>query len=138
MPLNEYAAQLRRRLFDDLKSGTAPSSGKYDESLLKEGRAKGEPQVGTTRYEPGAIHFEFVYPDRAGSTLILTVSVDPPERIVFLPVPDWVVESIWQGDIDGSYHFESDAKTLMESLRGELEPEANAKWFGPRQPKRRE
>ncbi len=138
MSLNEYASGLRRKLFDELKAGQPPSQGTFDESVFKDGKSKGAPQVGTTRFEPQAMHFEFVYPDPVGTTVILTVTVEPPERIVFLPVPGWVIESIWQGDIDGSYHFESDARRLVASFSEDLEPDANQKWFGPRQAKRRE
>lgn len=138
MPLNTYAAELRRSLFDDLLAGRAPSTGDFDAALLAEAKVKGAPQVGATRYAPDAIAFEFIYPDVAGSTIVFTVTVAAPERIVFLPVPEWVIESIWQGDIDGSYHFESDARRLVDGLVAQLEPDDNLKWFGPRQAKRRE
>jgi hypothetical protein len=136
--LNVFAAEKRRQIFDRLKAGADPGEGAFSADLLAEGRRKGLPQVGATRYEPGAIHLEFIYPDSTSTATILTVTVTPPERIVFLPVPGWVIENIWQGDIDGTYHFESDALTLVEDLRAELSPEENAKWFGPRQAKRRE
>ena len=57
---------------------------------------------------------------------------------MFLPVPDWVIESIWQGEISGSYHFESDAKALVEAFQAELSAENNPKWFLPQAAKRRE
>jgi len=136
--LNEYAAGLRRRIFDDLSGGREPSIGRFDAIVFGEARAKGSPQVGATRYLPSTIVFEFAYPERAGSTVILSVEVDAPERIVFLPVPEWVVESIWQGDVDGSYQFESQAYAMVERFAAGLEPEANLVWFGPRSPKRRE
>lgn len=126
------------RILDELKAGQAPSEGAYDEALLREARAKGAPQMGTTRFEPETIILEFIYPEAHGTTLILAVRIVAPQRIVFLPVPEWVIESIWQGDIDGSYHFESDAERLVEAFRGQLTPEGNKFWFGPRQPKRRE
>lgn len=138
MTLNAYAAKVRLNLFDDLKSGREPSVGQCDTGLLAEARVKGTPQVGTTRYTPDAIYFEFIYSDPTSTAIIVTVKVDAPERIVFLPVPQWVIETIWQGDIDGSYHFESDARRLLADFEGGLEPSANLKWFGPRAPKRRE
>jgi len=55
-----------------------------------------------------------------------------------LPVPEWVVESIWQGDVAGSFHFERDAKRLLASFEQELEPDDNQKYFGPQMAKRRE
>lgn len=81
---------------------------------------------------------EFIYSDPASSAMILTVTLEPPERIVFLPVPDWVVESIWQGEVTGSAHFESDAIRLVQAFEQELREEANARWFEPQPPKRRE
>lgn len=138
MTLNAYAAKLRLSLFDDLKAGRAPSAGEFDEGILAEARAKGVPQVGTTRYEPAAIWFEYIYANPTSAAIIVSVKVPSPERIVFLPVPSWVVETIWQGDIDGSYHFESDARALVQQFADVLEPHANLPWFGPRAPKRRE
>lgn len=136
--LNVFAAEKRRRIFDDLRAGQPPSEGAYSEDLLKEGKVKGTPQVGSTRYEPDAIILEFIYPDPKGIATVLPVRLTAPERIVFLPVPEWVIESIWQGDIDGSYHFESDAQALLAAFQEELSPAGNAKWFGPRAAKRRE
>jgi hypothetical protein len=69
---------------------------------------------------------------------IVTVTQEAPERIVFLPVPSWVVEQIWQGDVDGTFHFESEARSLLAEFANGLEPEANLSWFAERQPKRRE
>lgn len=138
MNLNSYAAEKRRAIFDQLKAGQEPGEGTFDRETLAQGRMKAAPQVGSTRYEPHAIHLEFIYPDPGSTATIFTVTLVPPERIVFLPVPEWVVESIWQGDIDGSYHFESRAVELVAQFQIELEAEANLKWFGPRQAKRRE
>lgn len=136
--LNAYAAAKRRAIFDSLKAGQAPAEGLYSAEILAEARMKGAPQVGSTRYEPFKIHLEFIYPDPGATATILTVTLEAPERIVFLPVPEWVIESIWQGDIDGSYQFESQARELVAKLEEELTPDGNLKWFGPRQAKRRE
>lgn len=138
MNLNAYAAELRLRLLEELKSGSAPSLGKFDLAVLDEGRKKGAPQMGSTLYEPHAIVFEFLYSAPHVAATVLSVKVEAPERIVFMPVPEWVVESIWQGEIDGSFCFESDARELSEKYSHELEAAPNAKWFGRRTPKRRE
>lgn len=138
MTLNAFAAERRLAYFEDLRKGLPPREGEYSEQVFKDGKVKGQPQMGTTRYEPGAIVFEFIYPDPGSTATVLSVRIPSPERIVFLPVPEWVVESIWQGDIDGTFHFESEAVRLVEGLRRELEPEANLKWFGKREAKRRE
>lgn len=137
MKLNEFVATTRRVLFEQLKAGLEPQVGTWDATLLADAKSKGTPQVGTTRYEPDAVVFEFVYPDSA-STVVLAVRVASPHRIVLLPVPAWVVEQIWQGEIDGSYHFEPDALQLVAEFTQALNPEENAKRFGPKQPLRRE
>jgi hypothetical protein len=138
MNLNAFAAEKRLAIYEDLKQGLPPREGEYIEQLFKDGKVKGQPQMGTTRYEPNAIFFEFIYPDPHSTATVLSVRIPSPERIVFLPVPEWVVEKIWQGDVDGTFHFESEARRLVESLRAELSPEANLKWFGKRDAKRRE
>ena len=132
MTLNEFAAQKKRAIFEDLEKGLNPNEGSFDESILKEARAKGKPQMGTTRYTPNEIVFEFIYPDRLSSSTVVPVHLAPPQRIVFLPIPSWVVESIWQGEIDGTYHFEADALRLVEEFEALLTPEANPAQFGPR------
>lgn len=138
MTLNQYAAEKRMAIFEELRSGLAPSEGTFSPTVLSEARAKGSPQMGSTRYTPSEIAFEFIYPDPQASAVILTVTLVPPERIVFLPVPSWVVENIWQGDIAGTFHFESEASRLMDDLQSELTPDANRKWFEPQMAKRRE
>lgn len=137
MTLNQYAAEKRLSIFEELKQGLEPSEGEFDLHTLNEGRVKGLPQVGTTRYEPHAIQLEFIYPDAQSAATVFTVHLIPPERIVFLPVPSWVVESIWQGEIDGSFQFESEANRLLEQFRESLEPLPNSLLFGPKQATRR-
>lgn len=138
MNLNAYVAERRRFLFDDLRAGRAPSEGVYDEALLREARTKGDVQLGSARLLPNSIELEFIYPDPRGVSSIVIVRLDPPERIVFLPVPGWVVESIWQGEIAGSHHFESDAYAMVDAFRAQLEAEANAALFGRQEPTRRD
>jgi hypothetical protein len=138
MVLSQFVAQKRLRLLDELKSGQPPSEGRFDAALLAEGRMKGQPQLGTTRFSPTRIVFEIIFPDPKSTATVMPVEIDAPERIVFMPVPSWVVETIWQGDIDGSYHFESDAMRLMGELTAQLQPGANDALFGRKQPTRRE
>lgn len=138
MSLNQFAADCRLAIYQDLLAGREPSRGRFDPASLRRARDLGAPQMGVTRYEPGCISFEFIYSVQSASAHLLVVEVEPPERIVFLPVPGWVVENVWQGDVAGSYHFESDARRLVEDFAAELEPGPNAKWFGPQAPKRRE
>jgi hypothetical protein len=138
MTLAEFAAQTKRAIFDDLAAGRPPSTGSFDDAVLRDARTKGSPQMGGTVYRPDGLRLEFVYPDPQGASVVLSVEVSAPERIVFLPVPSWVIESVWQGDVDGSYWFESQARALVDEFTAGLEPEANLEWFGPRRPKRRE
>jgi hypothetical protein len=138
MSLNSFAADQRVRIFEALKVGQPPLEGVFDESLWKECHAKGEPQMGSTVYKPWTIHYEFIYPEAGASTTIFTVQTKPPERIVFMPVPAWVIESIWQGEVTGSHHFESDATKLVMAFQAQLEESPNAVLFGPQPPRRRE
>ncbi len=136
--LSAFVAEKRNRIYEDLKAGSPPSEGEYSEGLFKEANSKGSPQMGTTRFEPKSIVLEFIYPDQGGAASVLTVRINTPERILFMPVPAWVIESIWQGEIDGSYHFETEAAELLAAYALLLEAETNDKWFGPRPAKRRE
>lgn len=117
MKLNEWVATQKRALLEELVAGKEPSFGSFEPALLREGKVKGKPQMGTTRHEPHSVHLEFIYSDPLSSATVLTVTVAPPERIVFLPVPEWVVESIWQGEIDGTFQFESDAMAMVKTFR---------------------
>ncbi len=125
MRLNSFAAEKRKTLFEQLSTGHAPSEGQFDLDVLKEGRAKGQVQMGSTRYEPHSIVFEFIYPDPHGVATILPVRVPAPERIVFMPVPGWVLQAIWQGEVSGSYEFETDAMKMLDEFRLSLEPGIN-------------
>ena len=130
MTLSEFAAEKRSRTFEALLSGLPPPEGEFSDSIFKEGKDKSQPQMGATRYEPDAVVFEFIYPDPLGAPSLLSVRLEAPERIVFMPIPPWVVESIWQGEVAGSYHFESEARKLLEDFMKGLEPEPNAQSFG--------
>lgn len=138
MTLNEYAAKARLRIFERLSVGEAPAEGSFDPARLAEARIKGRPQMGTTRYQPFQIDFEFIYPDPISTSMVLSVSLVPPERIVYMPVPSWVVENIWQGDISGTFHFESEATQLVTELAESLSETGNQALFEKQMPKRRE
>src|SRR5687768_7919706 len=130
MTLSAFSADKRTKIFEALSSGQPPPEGDFSEMVFKDGKDKSKPQMGATRYEPAAIVFEFIYPDPLGAPILLSVRLDAPERIVFMPVPSWVVESIWQGEVSGSYHFESDAQQLLDDFQKGLEPKSNAEAFG--------
>lgn len=133
-----YAAEAKTTLFDGLKQGQPPAFGDYDETVWSKAKELGKPQMGTTNYRPDALLFEFIFPDPLGTPTILSVKVDPPERIVFMPVPDWVVETVWEGEVDGSYRFESEAHALVRAFEEELTASNNPRWFEKRLPKTRQ
>src|SRR5579862_4832262 len=137
MNLNSFASTKRLAILEDLQGGREPGEGTFDLAVLREARTKSPTQLGTTRYRPDRITFEYIYPDPVGTAVILDVSIAPPDRIVFLPVPIWVIESIWQGEISGSYQFERDALRLIDEFQAELNEANNAKWFERQQAKRR-
>jgi hypothetical protein len=138
MRLNEWAATMKTQIYEDLTAGKHPPVGKFDEHILREAQVKGKPQMGATTFEPNLAVFEFIYPDSNSSATVLQVAVDPPERIVMMPVPEWVMEEIWQGDVSGSAHFESEAMEMLRRFSSELEPSENGKLFGKQPAKRRE
>jgi hypothetical protein len=138
MGLNQWVSEKKRRLFDDLAHGLDPSEGEFDPQALREARTKGAPQLGSTVLAPHRVDVQFVFPDPTSAASLVTISLVPPERIVVLPVPAWVVENIWQGSIDGTACFESEAKSLIDAFVRETEPGENEKHFGPRPASRRE
>lgn len=129
---------MKTQIYEELTAGKHPPIGRFDEHILREGQVKGKPQMGATTYDPNAAIFEFIYPDSNSSATVLQVLVDPPERIVMMPVPEWVVEEVWQGDVSGSAHFESEAMEMLRQFASELEAGANDKLFGKQPAKRRE
>ena len=137
MDLNEWSSTTKRAIFADLSLGGAPSVGEFNSETLKEAQALGKPQVGATVYKPTHATFEYVYTG-SNTTIVFEVTVASPERIVYLPVPNWVIESIWQGEVSGSHHFESVAVRLLREFEATLAPEPNAPLFGRKQPTRRE
>lgn len=135
--LNAYAARKKQEILERLARGADPGEGFFDAATLRDCLKRGTPRIGSTTYEPMAIHLEFIFSsgDSAG---ILRVTIVPPERIVYLAVPDWVVDNSWQGFIEGTYEFESLAMDAVEKFSRSLEPEPNGALFGARQPTRRE
>jgi len=136
--LNVFVAEKKRKLFEELRRGEFPSEGEYSQETVIAGREKGDVQIGTTRYAPDHLILEFTYADPLGASLILPIKIIPPERIVFLPVPAWVIETIWQGEISGRYTFESEARQYLAQLEAQIEPQANLALFAPPGPKRKD
>ncbi len=138
MLLNEYVAKKRRSILDTLLGGNVPIEGEFDQAAFLDAMSKGRPQMGSTRYSSSRIYLEFLFVSPDSSSIVLTVELASPQRIVFMPVPKWVVESIWEGEIDGTHQFEADAQAMLSEFATGLSVEGNAKWFGPQSPKRRQ
>jgi len=132
--LSQYVAQKKRKLLEELLAGGLPSEGNYDKDLLERLRSKGRVQLGTAVFEPEKLTLEFIFVFGGVTEGVLNIDLDPPERIVFMPVPEWVVEEVWQGQVDGSYHFESDANKLIDSYKDKLQPMLNKSLFEKRKP----
>jgi hypothetical protein len=128
--LSEYVSSLRNTIFDDLTHGRAPSQGEFSATLLAEARMLAVlPQMGSLRYAPQSVSFEFIYPNPKGASIVFSVNCATPERVVYLPVPGWVIQSIWQGEVHGSHHFESEANALVATFVDGLSPENNSAHF---------
>ncbi|MBX3097666.1 MAG: hypothetical protein KF812_12480 [Fimbriimonadaceae bacterium] len=136
MTISEFVARTKRKILEDLRSNQPPSVGRFDANALEEAKRLGEVRIGTHQIQPYSVTLEFLFGKESPS--VVTIEVDTPERVVFLPIPDWVIENIWQGDIDGSAHFESHANKLVHGFLAKLTPEANPAEFAPRPPRRRE
>jgi hypothetical protein len=131
--LAAFAAEKRTALFEALSAGLPPPFGDFDQAALNQGKAKGFPLMGPTRFEPNAVFFEFHFPDPNGAPILLTVKVEPPEGIVYMPVPEWVVAQVWEGEVLGSFRFESEARQMLAKFESGLEPDENASQFDEEQ-----
>lgn len=138
MNLNEYSAKKRREILDDLLAGRDPREGTWDAGVLAEAKMKSRPQMGPLVFFPEHLELQFLYSDGQGGSLVFVVRLESPHRIVQMPVPSWVIENVWQGEVSGSFHFEADAMSLLEAFKTELEPAANVKHFKPRERTTRE
>lgn len=130
MSLYEFAAEKKRAIYADLLAGKDPSQGTFDPEVLAEGRRKGDPQIGSEIYSQNEIELQFIFPEAGNSATILSVTIPSPERIVYLTVPKWVVISVWQGEVYGTYAFESDAKRMVQEFLDTLDPQTNPNHFG--------
>jgi hypothetical protein len=82
---------------------------------------------------------EFIFQDASLGPAVLSVRVPAPEPIVYMPVPDWVIEDVWQGEVTGSFRFLSEAERLLEAFRAQVFTERNRAYFEkPDLPKRRD
>ncbi|MDW8052866.1 MAG: hypothetical protein RMJ83_10375 [Armatimonadota bacterium] len=137
MTLREFVREQMERVFNALKAGNPPPVGEYDADRLKECLRRAQVQMGTTRYTPDAVILEFIFQDPVLGPAVLSVRVAAPEPIVYMPVPDWVIEDVWQGDVTGSFRFRSEAERLLEAFREQVFSERNRAYFEkPDLPKR--
>ncbi len=137
MRLSEWVAERKRAILESLKQGQSPKEGEFDEGVLREALDKGSPHPGITRYSQDCVHLEFIFQDPEKGPTVFAVRLASPERIVYLPVPDWVVEQVWQGEVFGTYEFESVAKEAVKEFLRSLEAEENARFFPAPVPRRR-
>lgn len=132
--LAPFCAQQKREIYDALRAGSPPPFGTYDEAVWRAAKAKAEPQMGTTVFAPDRLTYEFIYPAPEGA-IVLAVIVEPPERIIYLPVPAWVVENIWQGEVSGSFAFANEAQEHISAFQVQITPEGNRPLFDRPMPK---
>lgn len=137
MRLGEWVARKKVAIWECLKEGRAPEEGEFDAGILSEALDKGSPHLGMTRYAPDCVYVEFIFQDPEKGPTVLSVRLAAPERIVYLPVPEWVVEQVWQGEVYGTYEFESVAREAVERFLHTLEPGKNREFFPAPMPRRR-
>jgi hypothetical protein len=134
MTLREFAVERQRSIFEALQHGLQPPTGIFDEETLRECLRRKQVQTGTTRYRPDRLLFEFIFHEPSLGPAVLTVAVETPEPLVYMPVPEWVVEDVWQGEVTGSFRFESEARLLLQAFSESIFSEANRAYFADRQP----
>ncbi|MGQ9881576.1 MAG: hypothetical protein ACUVSV_12050 [Armatimonadota bacterium] len=118
MTLREFVNATRKQVLDALLHKQPPPIGHFDPKRFEEAVQMREVQMGGTRYTPHSVILEFVFlHDNPGAPLILCVEVDTPEPVVFMPVPEWVQEDVWQGEVKGTFRFRSEAEQLIGSFR---------------------
>ncbi len=139
MTLREFVREQIETTFAALKAGNPPPIGEYDPAALRECLRRAQTQVGASQFLPDAVVLEFIFQDASLGPAVLSVRIPAPEPIVYMPVPDWVVEDVWQGDVTGSFRFLSEAERLLEAFRQQVFTERNRAYFEkPDLPRRRD
>lgn len=137
--LREFTNATRKQILDALQRKQAPPIGHFDQKTFEEAMQMREVQMGSARYTPRSVVLEFIFlHDNPGAPLILCVEVDTPEPVVFMPVPDWVQQDVWQGEVKGTFRLRSEAERLMEAFRHHVLEEENLHYFEDRPAPRRE
>lgn len=139
MTLREFTNVTRKQILDALQHKLPPPIGHFDRRTFEDAVQMREVQMGCTRYTPHSVVLEFVFlHDTPGAPLILCVEVDAPEPVVFMPVPEWVQEDVWQGEVKGTFRLRSEAERMIESFRRQVLEEDNTHYFDQRPVPRRE
>lgn len=137
MLLKEFVVHKRKVILEDLKNGKAPKEGKYDKGFLTSYSANDTIQLGAVKFQPYSMTLEYIFTDKQKNSHIFSVELEVPERIVFMPVPTWVIQSIWQGEIQGSYYFQTEAYRLLDEFKLNLEESQNLNCFNAEPEKQR-
>ncbi len=132
MTLREFVREQIQQIYGALQQGQPPPVGEYEPATLKECMRRTTVQIGTTHYRPDSILLEFIFTEPSMGPAILTIRIPAPEPIVYMPVPDWVIEDVWQGEVTGSFRFASEAQLLLKKLQNQIFSEANLLYFDER------
>lgn len=132
MTLRKFVRNNLQTIFEALQKRQLPPVGEYDAQTLKECFRRATVQTGTTHYQPDCILLEFIFSEPNLGPAVLSVRIPAPEPIVYMPVPDWVIQDVWQGEVTGSFRFASEAETLLKKLHNQIFAETNALYFDER------
>ncbi len=139
MTLREFTNTARVQILEALQRKQPPPIGHFDRKAFEEAMQMREVQMGSAHYTPRSVVLEFVFwHDAPGAPLIFSVEVDAPEPIVFLPVPDWVQQDVWQGEVKGTFRLRSEAERMIEAFRQHVLEGENLHYFEERPAPRRE
>ncbi|MCS6949110.1 MAG: hypothetical protein NZ520_01480 [bacterium] len=139
MTLREFTNAARKQILEALQHKQPPPIGHFDRKAFEEAMQMREVQMGSAHYTPRSVVLEFVFwHDTPGAPLILSVEVETPEPVVFLPVPDWVQQDVWQGEVKGTFRLRSEAEQMLETFRRHVLEGENLHYFEERPAPRRE
>jgi len=139
MTLREFTNTTRRQILEALQHKQPPPVGRFDQKTYEEAMQMREMQMSSAHYTPHSVILEFLFwHDNPSAPLILCVEVDTPEPVVFMPVPDWVQQDVWQGEVKGTFRLRSEAEQLIEAFRHHVLECKNPDYFEERPAPRRE
>jgi len=139
MTLREFTNTTRKQVFEALQHKTPPPIGHFDLKTFEEAIQLRQVQMGGAHYTPHSVVLEFVFlHDSPGAPLILSVEVETPEPVVYMPVPEWVQEDVWQGEVKGTFRLRSEAERMLSDFRHHVLECDNPHYFDERPAPRRE